>query len=323
MTNVIVKSPEAKVEQNQVVLPLLLIPIAVFMFSLAPIFIRISEQEISPTATVFNRFWITTLILGFWEVITIIGGKISDQPTEPKESLTRGDIGLFVLSAGFGAANITTWAWSLTQTSIANSNLLHNLTPFFATIGGWLFLKQSFDRKFIMGLVLAFVGAIAISIEDFQIGDTHFTGDAIALLSSVFYAGHTLSAEKLRAKFSATTIVLWSCFFRTLWMLPITLVFDEKVFPSSVNGWLAVFSMALFCQVLATVIMLHNLKKFSAGFVTLFLLLDPIITAILAWVIFSEKLSIINWLAFLIVLAGIYLAKSGQGAQKTTETNSP
>ncbi|MDB9307912.1 DMT family transporter [Aphanizomenon sp. CS-733/32] len=314
-----VNVPDVQTEKKPTLNTLLLIPLAVFMLSLAPIFIRVSELEISPNATVFNRFWISTVILGLWEVITIVSSKVSQKSLEPQESWTGQDIGLFVLAAGFGAANLTAWAWSLTQTNIANSNLLHNFTPFFATLGGWLFLKHSFDSKFIIGLILASVGAITIGFEDFNLTSTHFTGDAIALLSAVFYAGNALCAEKLRAKFAATTIILWSCLFRTLWLLPITLIFDEQVFPVSVNGWLAVISLALFCQVLATVIMFHNLKKFSSGFVSLFLLLDPIITAILAWVIFAEKLSIVNWFAFFTVLAGIYLAKSGQGSQKVTD----
>jgi drug/metabolite transporter (DMT)-like permease len=314
-----VKLIEKQTEQNRVPIPLLLIVIAVFILSLAPIFVRVSEQELSPNATVFNRFWISAVILTVWEGIAMIRAKMSKSLSQAQESLTIQDMGLFVLSAGFGAANLATWAWSLTLTNIANSNLLHNLTPFFATFGGWLFLKQTFDNKFIMGLVLASIGVIAIGIEDFQVATTHFTGDTMALLSAVFYAAHSLSAEKLRVKFSATTIILWSCLLRSFLMLPITLVFDKNIFPVSVNGWLAVISLALFCQVLAMGIMIHNMKRFSAGFLALFLLLDPIMTAILAWVIFSEKLSITNWLAFLIVLVGIYIAKSGQGAQKATD----
>jgi drug/metabolite transporter (DMT)-like permease len=55
----------------------------------------------------------------------------------------------------------------------------------------------------------------------------------------------------------------------------------------------------------------------SSGFVALFLLLEPVITAILAGVLFSETLSLFNWFAFSVVLAGIYLGKSsGSVAQK-------
>jgi len=48
----------------------------------------------------------------------------------------------------------------------------------------------------------------------------------------------------------------------------------------------------------------------------MFLLLEPIITAILAWLVFDESLSPLNLLTFFVVLVGIYLAKSGQGADK-------
>jgi drug/metabolite transporter (DMT)-like permease len=48
----------------------------------------------------------------------------------------------------------------------------------------------------------------------------------------------------------------------------------------------------------------------------MFLLLEPIITAILGWLIFDESLSPVNLLTFCVVLVGLYLAKSGQGVDK-------
>ena len=41
---------------------------------------------------------------------------------------------------------------------------------------------------------------------------------------------------------------------------------------------------------------------------SLFLLLEPIITALLAWAIFGEHLSPSNWFAFIVVLVGLYLS---------------
>ncbi|MGL5062581.1 MAG: DMT family transporter, partial [Microcoleus sp.] len=39
---------------------------ALLAVSFAAIFIRFSEQEISPNATVFNRLWIATVVFGMW-----------------------------------------------------------------------------------------------------------------------------------------------------------------------------------------------------------------------------------------------------------------
>ncbi|MBW4636531.1 MAG: DMT family transporter [Iphinoe sp. HA4291-MV1] len=317
MTNVI-ELPAEKTEQKPTAIAYFLMLIAVCILALAPILIRICEQEVPPNAIVFDRFWMTAVIIGIWEAIVTIYSRVSNSVSEPQEPLTVSDVGLFFLAAGFGASNIAVWTWSLTQTNIATANLLHNLTPFFATIGGWLFLRHSFDRKFLIGLVLSLIGSITIGVEDFQMSPDSLMGDGLALLSAVFYAGNVLSAEKLRVKFSTTKIMFWSCLLRSLWMLPIVFLFKNNIFPVSLNGWLALMSLVILSQVLALAIILHYLKCFSSGFVSLFFLFDPILAAILAWIIFAEKLSVINWFALVVVLFGIYLAKSGQGHEKTT-----
>jgi drug/metabolite transporter (DMT)-like permease len=97
-----------------------------------------------------------------------------------------------------------------------------------------------------------------------HIGSDNFTGDSLAILSAVFSAANLLTVEKLRAKFSATTILLWCSFVGAVLTFPI----------------------------------------------------------VLAWIIFSEELSPLNWLAFSVVLAGIYIAKPSQGSDKVTRFGS-
>ena len=218
----------------------------------------------------------------------------------------------------FFSGTLITWAWSLTQTSVANSNLLHNVTPLFTTLMGWLFLSQCFEGKFLIGMVIAISGSIIIGLGDLQVASDNFTGDSLAMLSAVFSAANLLTVEKLRAKFSATTILLWCSLFGALLTFPIVVLTEDVLFPYSWAGWLAIIAQALICQVLGQSLQAYNLKGFSSGFVAVFLLLDPVITAILAWIIFSEELSPLNWLAFSVVLAGIYIAKLSQGAEKLT-----
>jgi drug/metabolite transporter (DMT)-like permease len=170
-------------------------------------------------------------------------------------------------------------------------------------------------------MLLTIVGAIAIGIQDLQITTEQLIGDVLALFSAVFYAANFLVTEKLRNKFSATSILLWSCFLRIFLTFPIVLFTEEQIFPSSLEGWIPVFCLALFCQVIGSAILGYCLKQFSSGFISLFLLLEPIITTTLAWVIFAEHLSLFNLLAFIVVLFGIYVAQSGRGANKVDMKN--
>lgn len=317
MTNIL-KSPQQQTNSLSNLMQLFLLLVGVFILSLAAILIKFSEQYIGPNATVFNRFWIATAIIGVWRGSKEIAFRLSGDSSAPNQTYALSDILLLILSATVVSVSQISWVWSLTQTNVANANLLHNLTPVFATLGGWLLLGHNFDRRFIIGMFLTIGGAITIGIQDLQIATEQLVGDALALFSAVFYAANFLVMEKLRDKFSAASILFWSCLIRTMLIFPIVLLTEDKIFPSSIEGWIPVFCLALLCQVIGTGLLAYSLKQFSSGFISLFLLLEPIITTTLAWVIFAEYLSLFNILAFVVVLLGIYIAKSGQGAEKTT-----
>ncbi|NEQ37561.1 MAG: DMT family transporter [Okeania sp. SIO3I5] len=317
MTNIL-KSPQPQTNSLSNLILLCLLLLGVFTLSLAAILIRFSEQYIGPNATVFNRFWIATAIFGVWRGSQTITARLSGDSPAPNQTYALSDILLLILSATVTSISHLSWVWSLTQTSVANANLLHNLTPIFATIGGWLLLGHNFDRRFLIGMFLTIGGAITIGIQDLQIDTEQLFGDALALFSAVFYAANFIVVEKLRDKFSSANILFWSCFIRTMLIFPVVLFTEEQIFPSSLEGWIPVFCLALLCQVIGSAILTYSLKQFSSGFISLFLLLEPIITTTLAWVIFSEYLSLFNILAFVVVLLGIYIAKSSQGAEKET-----
>ena len=292
--------------------------LAILALSFAAIFIRLSERELGPVATIFNRFWVATLILGLGNVFKTLRERHSHDSSLAKQDYTTSDLVLLLVMSCFFSGTLMTWAWSLTQTSVANSNLLHNITPLFTTLMGWLFLRQCFEGKFIIGMGLAISGSIFIGLGDLQVASDNFTGDSLAILSAVFSAANLLTVEKLRSKFSATTILLWCSFFGALLTFPIVLLTEDVLFPYSSAGWMAIIANALVCQVFGQSLQAYNLKRFSSGFVAIFLLLDPVITAILAWIIFSEQLSPLNGLGFSVVLIGLYLAKGSLGAAKVT-----
>jgi hypothetical protein len=50
--------------------------------------------------------------------------------------------------------------------------------------------------------------------------------------------------------------------------LPFVLLFENQLFPTSLSGWVNIFSLSLLCQVIASVIFIYQLKQFSSGFVS-------------------------------------------------------
>lgn len=290
--------------------------IALLALSFAAIFIKLSEQEISAISTVFNRLWISAILLGGWSWGEKLKAPTTTEHDTQKLHLeefpqTR-EIVLLLLVGIIGTLSVLCWAWSLRNTSVANSTLMRNLSPLFTCILGWMFFQKQFNAQFIGSLCLAIFGALLIGIGDIQLGVEHFVGDGLGLLAAVFYALNLLILEMLRPRFSATRLLFWRCTIGAIALLPLMGLHQDTVFPRSPQGWLIVIALAILCQCLGQSILVHNLKYFSSSFLALVLLLEPALTAFLGWIIFSEALSPLNALGFLIVLAGIFLARSSQ-----------
>lgn len=280
----------------------------------ASILFVVVEQEISSTAATCGRLGVAAIAFGVWSSFQQTSKLWSKEQFE-SHAYTWRDLGLLLVAGVSFAASLALWAWSLTQTSVANSTLLNNLIPIFTTLGAWLLVGQRFKAKFLLGMGVAVAGAIALGIEDLQAAESHVTGDVAALLSAMLSATSILSIEQLRVKFSAPVIMLWTSLIGSLCILPISLVSEGPLFPTSWVGWSAVIFLGLISQVMGQGLLTYSLKRFSAGLVAVLMLVIPVIAAILAMLIFSEQLSLLNWLAFSVVLVGIYLAISAQSTQ--------
>jgi drug/metabolite transporter (DMT)-like permease len=291
-------------------LSLVILAIAIIALAFSPIFTKFSELELSPTATTFNRFWISTIIVTGWQLIATWR---SEQVVFLKPNLQRHEIGLLFLASFSATASALLWAISFTQTSIASSTTLRSLTPLFIGLGAWVILKQRFNHQFILGMILAIIGAMVIGWDDLQLGNDYLVGDSIALLSAALHGVNILTVGYLRDRGCPTDRVLfWRCLVGFFVILPIVLLTDTQVFPFSLQGWLSVIALAVVCQTFGQGLLVFSLKQFSSSFVGIFALLKPLVTAFLAWIIFAEGINLISGVALCLILLGIYLAKSSE-----------
>ena len=285
--------------------------IALLGIASASILIAIASTEIKPNAITCDRLLIAAIAFSTWNTVKLLNSSDDDRASASQPYTVRAIALLLIAGISF-AISLSLWAWSLTQTSIANSTLLNNMMPIFTTLFGWLILRQQFSPRFLVGMAVAIVGAVAIGIEDLQVADSGLIGDGAALTAAMFSAISILSLERLRVQFSTPIIMQWTSLAGGLFLLPLVLLTEEQLLPISSTGWLAVVGLGLVSQAMGQGLLTYSLARFSSGFVAVSMLAIPVIAAVLAMVIFAEQLSLLNWLAFAIVLFGIYLAVSAK-----------
>ena len=292
--------------------------VALVPISLAPVLTKLCEREIGANAVAFHRSWIATIIFGLWCVLEAVSSqKANDQPIEQKP-LTRGELVLLFFMGTAGTTYFLLWAWSLTQTSIANVALLSNLNSLFVGLVGYLLFGRRFDHRFVIGMVMAVVGAIAFELNKVQLATDQIWGDGLALLTAIFMATYLMLVERLRTRFSTATIMLWRCGVTAMFLLPLLPLIESRLFPNTSMGWFFIIFQALFCQVFGQGLLAYSLSKLSSGVVAVTLLFEPVLASLFAWLIFNEKVSFYDWITFVVILFGIYLAQSSQSADSQT-----
>ncbi|HEY9729879.1 MAG TPA: DMT family transporter [Chroococcales cyanobacterium] len=315
-----IQLPQRSLGKTPAIATIVSLCLALFSIASAAIFIKFSEQEISPYATAFNRFWITTVILALWSGFNAVREKQENSETPQSSPYTGAIVGQLFLVGLFLAADLILWAWSLTQTSVANATLLANLTPVFSCLGGWLFCRRRFDRQFLLGMGIAIAAIFAIGLNDCQIGSGKFLGDIAALIAAMSFSVYLSVLERLQSQLGTTRILFWSSAIATVVSLPIVLISGGQLFPTSWQGWVTVIALAGVCQILGQAMLVHSLDRLSSEFVALFLLLEPIVAGVAAWALFSEQLGLLNLGAFAIALVGVYLSLSSPSALRDEAT---
>jgi drug/metabolite transporter (DMT)-like permease len=281
---------------------------------LAPILVRWSEA--GPSATAFWRLGLSLPFFWLWRSAERRGSAAT-----PAAHLSRNDVLTLILPGLCFACDLTLWHWSIKLTSVANATLLANMAPIVVSIVAWVWLGERFRWPFVLGLVLALAGAAALVRASFDLGGTQVRGDLVGLLSAVFYASYQLAVKRARARFSAPRIMVWSMPAACAVLAVISTASGEQFAAVTAVGWLVLIALGFVSQFAGQGLIVHALAHLPSSFASVSLLVQPVAAALFAWVLLSEHLGTDQLTGGVLVLAGIYLARTGSRTQAGGETD--
>jgi drug/metabolite transporter (DMT)-like permease len=268
--------------------------------ALSPIFVRLSEA--GPTATAFWR--VALAVPALWIVYAVTRAS-----TTPRYS----GKWLLLVAAGVAfAGDLAFWHASIQLTSVANSTLLANLASIFVTLAAWIFLRQRPAPLFIAGLAAALGGVVLLVYTSLQFSRAGLIGDALGVVTALFYAGYILAVKALRDR-RETTLALMAVTstLTALILLPVALATGEPMLPATPQGWSILAGLALVSHAAGQGLIAYALAHLPAAFSSVSLLFQPVMAALFAWLLLAENLTPLQIAGASVVLAGIYLARHG------------
>lgn len=269
------------------------------LIGLVPIGVRLSHEwgELGALATGFWRFALAAVPLMAW--LAWRPSAVAATPARP---------GVLVVCGLAFAADIGCYFLSISLTSVANATLLSNLAPVVVVGVTVVILRQRVAAWGWIGAVLAVIGVGLLAKR--SLGESSaLTGDALGLLSAIFYGFYQLAIANARRDQPAVRVMAAVAVVGALVLGPWAWLAGETMLPAGARGWLVLIGLAWITQIGGQGLITWSLAHLPASFSSVVLLVQPVVAAALGWWLFAEALGAWQMVGAALVLVGIVVAR--------------
>jgi drug/metabolite transporter (DMT)-like permease len=264
---------------------------------------KVALKDISPITIVWMRFAMGLIILG----LAVILRKQFALPN-------KNEWGYFAL-LGFLGITFHQWLQSngLKTSEASTTAWIVATTPVFMASLGWLILKEKLSGIKTLGIVLAFVGVLLVvsdgDLASISIGKFGAPGDVLILISSVNWAVFSALSRRGLKTYSASLMIFY--------VMLLGWIFSSVLFVAggnyielpalSVNGWLGVIFLGVFCSGLAYIAWYDALQALSTAETGVFLYIEPLIAMVVAFFVLGEPITVASLVGGGVILFGVWL----------------
>jgi len=274
----------------------------VFFWACAFPLIKISLEELTPVNLAILRLFLASII--FLGIVIWQKKRFSQfQKQDTIRLFLLGFIGISVyhLALNYGEQFISAGAASLIIATI----------PIFVVVLAFVFLSEHISWRIILGIAMALVGVILISLwgnPDASIEIGYILGALAVVLASFVGAAYTIAGKKLLKHYNPLSLTAYAFLLGNLGLIPfLSPSFFEQVLQMSLVTWGAVIFLACFPTVISYTLWYMALEVKQASELSVFLYATPVISTLLSTVFINEQITVFYVFGGFLVILGVYI----------------
>jgi drug/metabolite transporter (DMT)-like permease len=296
---------------DKTLLAYLALGVGIFSLSFSAMFVRWANAP-GPVTAFYRLFFSIFLLLPFFLLRT------KTLPALKSRSI------IFPLLAGvFTACDLGLWTTSLSYTTASNATLLGNTAPLWVALGTWLILKQKLTPGFWRGLTVTLLGTALIMGTDFILHPRFGVGDVMAVFTGVFYGGYFLFTEKSRTYFDPVSHIWLVGVGASLSLFIVNILLQNPLTSYPAQSWLVFLATSVISQLVGYMSLAYALGYLPASVVAPTVVLQPIVTTLLAIPLLGEIPTIWQGIGGVIALAGIYIVNQSHQRSRPVDSRDP
>lgn len=290
----------------------LLLFLAVFLVSTAGLFAHRALAEATPLAIAAWRLGLASV---FFLILSLVRRDGAPAPRLSQEARTR-----LIFSGLCLALHFIAWFSALDRTPVARATLMACTTPLWTTVGGFLLGRRRPTLRDILALAIAGIGLWLVTHTAAQPSTrTTFLGDLLGLTAGFIFGCYLLCVEGLHETISSQRQVTLAYSVAAVLLWTLLLLRGGVTLGYSPGVWRALLGMTLGPQIFGHTLLNWSLRNFSSSIVAFSILLEPIMTALLAWWLLHQAVTPTQMLGGLLTLAALALVIGQQSPQERME----
>jgi len=280
-----------KTSEGRARLAISIAALAVFAWGFGPLMVR--GIDASAGTIVFWRLWMAMPVM--FTAAYFTGGRVTIPLLKA----------VFVPGVIFGVSTLVGFS-SYHATSIANATLIGALQPVLMLfIAPLLFGERSSARQILLA-VIALGGISTVVLGAKQSSGASLQGDALALINLGLFTTYFVRMKQVRNKGIHSIALIAGVFcVAAVTVTPWVLLTSRDLGALHGTDWLSIVGMVLLSGLIGHGLMTWAQRHVDITLASLLMLGGPVISAIGAWVVFSQRLSAVQIAGALVVLAAL------------------
>lgn len=224
------------------------------------------------------------------------------------------------------------WTLSVSLNGAAISTVLVYCSAGFTALLGWRFLRERLDWAKMLAVACSLGGCVLVSgALDAAAWRANLTGILAGMLSGLFYAIYSLMGRSASQRgLNPWTTLLYTFGFAAIFLLLFNLI-PGRLLPgtaarpaelwwlgSALAGWGILFLLAAGPTVTGFGLYNVSLSYLPSSVANLILTLEPVFTAIIAYILLGELLSGVQFGGSFVILAGVVFLRVYEGRLANT-----
>lgn len=199
------------------------------------------------------------------------------------------------------------------------SSMVIATIPIFSVAAGFLFFRERINWVNAIGIVLAIGGICLVVMSHGKVGPNFIWGIILLLIAVISEVGHASVTKSLSGNYSSQVIVMYQFLIGSIYLFPLFLFKGLEDFEPrylSYEVWTPIICLAILCSSMAFSLWVNTIKHLGVAKSSIFTALIPVASALSAWALGYEFLTMRQWGGVLLSAVGVIMSQYCMKQQK-------